>query len=104
MNEQLRQLRWAGGLLAALVLSFGAASAQSAERQSARLPRAYQGAPPLIPHDVEARKGACLTCHESGLAEAPIVPHPTRSFSCLQCHVGQDHSAKPFVSGSAPAK
>jgi len=104
MNEQLRQLRWASGLLAALVLSFGEASAQSAERQSAKLPRAYQGAPPLIPHDVEARKGACLTCHESGLADAPIVPHPTRSFSCLQCHVGQDQSAKPFVSGSAPAK
>jgi len=104
MKNHLRQLRLASGLLAALVLSFQSASAPAAERQSARLPRAYQGAPPLIPHDVEARKGACLTCHESGLADAPIVPHPTRSFSCLQCHVGQDHAAKQFVSGSAPAK
>jgi nitrate reductase cytochrome c-type subunit len=104
MNKQQRQLRWASGLLAVLVLLFAAAAAQSAQPQSTRLPRAYQGAPPLIPHDVEARKGACLTCHESGLADAPIVPHPTRSFSCLQCHVGQDQSAKPFVSGSAPAK
>ena len=104
MKKQLRQIQFASRLLAVLVLSFLAGSAQSAERQSARLPRAYQGAPPLIPHDVEARKGACLTCHENGLADAPIVPHPTRSYSCLQCHVGQDQTAKSFVSGSAPAK
>jgi nitrate reductase cytochrome c-type subunit len=104
MNEKLQQLRWASGLLAALALSIEAAAAQSAEPQSTRLPRAYQGAPPLIPHDVEVRKGACLTCHEAGLADAPIVPHPTRSYSCLQCHVGQEQTAKPFNSGTAPAK
>jgi len=104
MKKKLRQFRCASWLLAALVLSFEAASAQSAERQSTRLPRAYPGAPPVIPHDAEARKGACLTCHETGMADAPIVPHPTRSYSCLQCHIGQDQTAKPFVSWSAPAK
>jgi nitrate reductase cytochrome c-type subunit len=104
MKTKLWQFRCASWILAALVLSCDAASAPSAERQSARLPRAYQGAPPVIPHDTEVRKGACLTCHETGLADAPIVPHPTRSYSCLQCHIGQDQTAKPFVAGSAPAK
>jgi nitrate reductase cytochrome c-type subunit len=104
MEKKLRQFRWASGLLAALFLSFDAASAQPAERQSTRVPRAYQGAPPLIPHDAEVRKGLCLTCHETGVADAPIVPHPTRNHACLQCHVGQDQTAKPFVSGAAPAK
>ena len=92
-------------LIAVLALSFGSAAAQqSAAPQSAKLPRAYPGAPPLIPHDAEARKGLCLTCHETGLAGAPIVPHPTRNHFCLQCHVGQDQTAKPFASGTNPVK
>ena len=92
-------------VLAALVLSCGVASAQeSPPRQSMRLPRAYPGAPPLIPHDAEVRKGFCLACHETGVGGAPIVPHPSRNHFCLQCHVGQDLSTKPFVSESKPAK
>jgi nitrate reductase cytochrome c-type subunit len=80
------------------------ALAQQSAAPTGRLPRAYPGAPPLIPHDVEARKGLCLTCHETGIAGAPIVPHPTRDPVCLQCHVGQDRTAKPFVSETKPAK
>lgn len=93
-------------LLSALVaLSLGTADAQqAAPPASARLPRAYPGAPPLIPHDAEARKGLCLTCHETGVAGAPIVPHPTRDPVCLQCHVGQERTAKPFVSDAKPVK
>lgn len=87
-----------------LTALFTAAGAQEVPRLGKRLPRAYPGAPPLVPHDVEARKGVCLACHETGVGGAPIVPHPTRNHFCLQCHVGQDLSAKPFVSGSAPVK
>jgi nitrate reductase cytochrome c-type subunit len=76
----------------------------SPAEESQRLPRSYPGAPPLIPHDVEARKGLCLTCHETGVAEAPIVPHPTRDPVCLECHVGQDRTAKEFRSSTQPAK
>ena len=72
--------------------------------ESQRLPRAYPGAPPFIPHEVEPRKGLCLTCHATGVADAPIVPHPTRDPVCLQCHVGQDRTAKPFQSESKPVK
>lgn len=63
---------------------------------SKRLPRAYEGAPPVIPHDAEARKGMCLVCHEFGVVGAPIVPHPSRNHFCLQCHIGQDLSVKAF--------
>ena len=78
-------------------LSGSALSEQVTPQQgSKKLPRAYEGAPPLIPHDAEARKGACLVCHGTGVAGAPIVPHPTRNDFCLQCHIGQDLSVKAF--------
>lgn len=84
------------------ILSGSAFPEQVAPQQgSKRLPRAYEGAPPLIPHDAEARKGVCLACHEFGIAGAPIVPHPTRNHFCLQCHIGQDLSVKAFPAVSS---
>ncbi len=58
-------------------------------RRAAR--RAYQGAPPTIPHAVDQLAvPACLTCHERGVTlagvSAPAMSHPRRD-SCLQCHV-----------------
>ncbi len=57
--------------------------------------RAYNGAPPVIPHPVEKHKSltgdSCLGCHREGgfvpkyNAYAPIVPHPDK-VSCRQCH------------------
>ncbi len=83
-------------------LSGSALSEQVTPQQgSKKLPRAYEGAPPLIPHDAEARKGACLVCHGTGVVGAPIVPHPTRNDFCLQCHIGQDLSVKAFPAVSS---
>ena len=58
--------------------------------------RAYPGAPPIVPHQVDddAQIGgkACLSCHADGgwapklAAYAPVVPHPELA-SCRQCHV-----------------
>ncbi|MBK7075770.1 MAG: nitrate reductase cytochrome c-type subunit [Myxococcales bacterium] len=53
--------------------------------------RAYEGAPPTIPHAVDQLAApACLTCHDRGLAiagkHAPPMSH-TPQASCLQCHV-----------------
>lgn len=57
--------------------------------------RAYQGAPPTIPHEVNERNmgdNSCLQCHQFGgyvakfKAHAPIVPHP-EMLNCKQCHV-----------------
>lgn len=60
--------------------------------------RAYNGAPPTIPHVLLSEKGigakTCLQCHENGgyvdqfKAYAPITPHP-EMINCKQCHVPQ---------------
>ncbi len=60
--------------------------------------RAFNGAPPTIPHELLSEKGiggkTCLQCHENGgyvnqfAAFAPVTPHPT-FINCKQCHVPQ---------------
>ncbi|HJP30272.1 MAG TPA: hypothetical protein QGF95_06930 [Candidatus Latescibacteria bacterium] len=56
--------------------------------------RAYPGAPPVVPHAVDAninRTQACNVCHEKGgftpkyNAYVPVTPHPQYR-NCLQCH------------------
>jgi len=58
--------------------------------------RAYDGAPPTIPHD--ASIGTCVTCHDSdgavidGVGIAPAAPHGDDNAAgnmrqCRQCHV-----------------
>jgi cytochrome c-type protein NapB len=60
--------------------------------------RAYDGAPPTIPHD--AQVGACATCHDAdgtaidGIGVAPASPHGDAGADgafrrCRQCHVPQ---------------
>jgi len=57
--------------------------------------RAFHGAPPTIPHQIEEGgigSKACLKCHENGgfvdqfKAYTPVTPHPDKS-NCVQCHV-----------------
>lgn len=55
------------------------------------LRRAYDGAPPTVPHPVaQGAFPACLTCHRDGMdvggRVAPAMPHGELG-SCLQCHV-----------------
>ncbi len=56
--------------------------------------RAYDGAPPTIPHAIDQRgTPACLACHESGLAVEGKIARPLshESYaSCTQCHVTRD--------------
>ncbi|GEM_PF-2465931 len=59
------------------------------------IPGTLEGAPPFIPHDVEDEQ-ACPDCHRLGENEAVITPHPDR-VNCVQCHITQDMSVKPFV-------
>ncbi len=52
--------------------------------------RAYDGAPPTVPHAVDQRGlPACLVCHERGMRVndrvAPAMSHAAFA-SCLQCH------------------
>lgn len=58
--------------------------------------RAFDGAPPVVPHAIDQQSAAaCLTCHAEGarLGErlAPIVSHPSGYQSCTQCHVEARH-------------
>lgn len=53
--------------------------------------RAYDGAPPTIPHAIDQRGApSCLVCHQDGARVgervAPAMSHPLLS-SCTQCHV-----------------
>ncbi|BDS14763.1 nitrate reductase cytochrome c-type subunit [Aureispira anguillae] len=57
--------------------------------------RAYNGAPPTIPHPVANEMSiggnTCLQCHQKGgfvnkyNAFAPVTPHPEK-INCVQCH------------------
>ncbi len=47
-------------------------------------PRAWQGAPPAVPHPVFMREN-CASCHGLTGAEGLRTTHPERA-SCLQCH------------------
>lgn len=63
--------------------------------------RAYDGAPPTIPHEIDQREvPGCLACHGEGMKlgnrEAPKISHPPYQ-SCTQCHVVGD-SPRPLAS------
>lgn len=72
--------------------------------QRARL-RAYDGAPPRIPHPVRQDSAAeCLVCHDEGLRFrgrlAPPMSHRELT-SCTQCHV-VDEAPMPGVGALPP--
>lgn len=72
------------------------------------LRRAYDGAPPTVPHPVDQGAfPACLNCHRSGMdvagRVAPAMPHGDLG-SCLQCHVVSERPmAGEPVGGGPPA-
>lgn len=68
--------------------------------------RAYNGAPPAIPHSTAGMDApSCLVCHGQGLRvgerAAPRIPHPHYE-NCLQCHAEMNTSV-PGGPGAAPA-
>jgi nitrate reductase (cytochrome), electron transfer subunit len=75
-----------------------AARARAREERDAR--RAFEGAPPVIPHP-SAQLGplACMACHDKGLRvglyTAPPMSHEFRE-ACTQCHVSSG-GAVPFA-------
>jgi len=77
-----------------LVLSAGILQARDENDLKAR--RSYDGAPPIIPHEIPEMLGplTCLSCHKSGgysplLGKAiPKTPHAEYT-NCVQCHVSQ---------------
>lgn len=90
--------------LAATACARGDSAARSgAERARYREShRAYDGAPPAIPHAVESLgRQDCLNCHREGMdlqggGMAARTPHPERT-ECRQCHVEQLEPRAVFV-------
>lgn len=75
-------------------------------RQARREGRAFEGAPPTVPHPVDQGGApACLACHGSGATiagvVAPPVSHETYT-NCTQCHVARE-ARRPFQEANAAA-
>jgi cytochrome c-type protein NapB len=66
--------------------------ARAAARDKRRSNRAYEGAPPTVPHAVMQRAHDCVACHADGAViagkTAPKMSHEPFP-SCTQCHVPQ---------------
>lgn len=64
--------------------------------------RAFNGAPPTIPHPIEQRSStSCVACHGQGVKTASLrIPRMSHQFlaNCLQCHV---ESAPQYAAASS---
>ncbi|MBM4364959.1 MAG: hypothetical protein FJ102_02010 [Deltaproteobacteria bacterium] len=98
-SEDLAALREAGpGLFDEVTLPADKSAALAARASL----RAYDGAPPRVPHAVRQDSAAeCLACHDEGLRfrglTAPALSHDSYT-SCTQCHVVE---ASPVPGGSS---
>jgi len=105
-HAELTQRPWSGGRAASgwdRSLEVAAASAANASLDGESVEeaivrraalRAYDGAPPVVPHPVRAGSAAeCLACHGEGFAlgarVASRIPHRAYA-SCTQCHVSAE--------------
>lgn len=73
--------------------------------EARRARRAFDGAPPQIPHAIDQQRfPSCLTCHESGALlagrRAPVMSHQ-RMDNCVQCHVVAE-APKPLALDAPP--
>lgn len=87
-SPQLTRLKPAVDRLAEIRIS--PEDKQIALQQRARN-RAFNGAPPTIPHPIDQRVDAsCIACHRDGAISRTLrIPRMSHGFlaSCLQCHV-----------------
>ena len=77
---------------------------QAQQRLDRAARRAFDGAPPVVPHPIDPQSPAsCLACHgEPVLVDKKLVPqisHPTYS-QCLQCHAAGNGPSTPWTSTS----
>ncbi|NOZ68469.1 MAG: hypothetical protein GXP46_04320 [Deferribacteres bacterium] len=97
MSKRAIKILLAVFILVSAVFVYGCITTQkqAATGGAILIPRTLEGAPPFIPHEVEDEQ-TCLDCHRLGENDAVITPHPDR-VNCVQCHITQDMSIKPFV-------
>lgn len=83
---------------------------QAAKEESSKLRasrRAYNGAPPVIPHPVESTNdAACYACHSQGVriagGKASVMSHPFLA-NCQQCHAPMAPMPFRHVEATAPS-
>jgi nitrate reductase (cytochrome), electron transfer subunit len=67
--------------------------------------RSYDGAPPVIPHELDEYKQDCIFCHRQSLSLggvwSPKMSHPPYS-QCEQCHVHVANTALGTIEGGPP--
>lgn len=68
--------------------------------------RAFDGAPPVVPHRVEHQSAqSCLVCHRDGMQLGNLIAtkisHPHYA-NCLGCHVEQAGSLPVVINAEAP--
>lgn len=94
--QALARAAWPGRTEPVAVAPNERASAVEARASS----RAYDGAPPTIPHAVDTRGLPCLACHETGFVVgqrvAPAMSHRAYT-SCTQCHVPAEAPLPPHM-------
>ena len=95
MMKSAKILLVAVSVFVAAVYAGCATTGKEASKGATVAPRAFEGAPPLIPHDVEVDM-PCLDCHRTGENNAVITSHPER-FNCVQCHIPTVEGVEPFV-------
>jgi nitrate reductase (cytochrome), electron transfer subunit len=85
------------------------ADARSREAVNARRSqrRAFNGAPPVVPHAIDQQNAAsCMVCHEQGMEVgqviAPRMSHEAYA-NCTQCHVESVNRALPPTTGPRAA-
>lgn len=63
--------------------------------------RAYNGAPPTVPHAIDPQSDAsCVACHQTGVVTASLrIPRMSHTFlaNCTQCHVESQPRHLPAV-------
>lgn len=99
-SEDLAVLRAAGPQTLDPVGLSATSKADDLEARAAR--RAYDGAPPRIPHSIRQDAAPeCLACHEEGLRFRGLLATPmshTTLRNCTQCHIVE---AAPMPGGEA---
>ena len=90
--------RWRPEPVLYFVMSQDRAAARVASLEARAERRAYEGAPPVMPHSAVYGEGSrtCVDCHGAGFELGERIAHPMSHAelpNCVQCHIETDHEA-----------
>ncbi|MCP3915779.1 MAG: hypothetical protein GY711_09505 [bacterium] len=104
LASQERELRsqgpWTGSSPMTYVLAGDREAARAASLAARATRRAFEGAPPVMPHSALFGDGSkeCVDCHTNGMRLGERVAHPMSHpplANCTQCHIESRHRDFP---------